>query len=208
MRTLPLRLIFLSSWLAMLTACSQNPFVWWKSVNEKAKELNHLEANYQALQSEHEQLKRDYYRLEDEYLELKAKVDSTEAGDRNLKATGTLTGRALSSIAYQVPKGLKPEEQLTLAYEHFTEKRFAEAAATFEDFFARPESAALTDAAAMYTAGVAWFQLGNFHKAREHFEEAKNNASGEQREKIHKKVDLWLRAIDRRSKGDGGTLGG
>jgi TolA-binding protein len=200
MRIARTQLVILS--LLLLPGCSQSPATWWGSLNKKARELQALEAHHEALLHEHEKLKRDYYRLEADYMDLRAKVDSAAAGKRNLKHTGTLTGRAPSSIAYKVPKNIKLQEQLGLAYEHFREKRFAEAAVTFEDFLRKPESAALVDASAMYTAGVAWFQLGNFVKARENFEGARQNASGEQKEKIHKKVDLWMRAIDRKSEPD------
>lgn len=176
-------------------------------MNHKARELQSLEANYEALRGEHERLKRDYYRLENEAMDLRAKVESIESGDRKLKATGSLEGRTPASIAYEVPKGLKADEALALANEHFTENRFAEAAVTFEDVLKRPETAGVVDASTQYAAGVAWFQIGNYVKAREHFTEAKNTASGEQREKIHKKVDLWLRAIDRKLQG-AGALGG
>ncbi|MGZ3650838.1 MAG: tetratricopeptide repeat protein [Bdellovibrionota bacterium] len=191
----------------LLCGCSEGPVTWWSHVNSKAQDLSTLEARFHALEGEHEQLKKDYYRLENEALELRALVQSKEVGERNLKATGTLGGRSLSSISYEVPKGLRADEVLSLAYEHFTEQRFPQAAATFEDLFKRPESAGLVDASSHYTAGVAWFQLGNYVKARENFDEAMNSASGEQREKIHKKVDLWMRAIDRKQRG-GGTLGG
>jgi TolA-binding protein len=190
--------------LLSLSACSQGPRAWWVSVNKKAAELRKLEASHVALVQEHHRLQRDFYRLEADYMELRAKVVSTETASHNLKATGSVTGRTLSSIAYQIPKNLRAEEELSLAYEHFKEKRFAEAAATFESFLKKPESAALVDANAMYTAGVAWFELGNFHKAKENFEGARQSATGEQREKIHKKVDLWMRAIDRRSSHSGG----
>jgi TolA-binding protein len=211
----------LSAFLASaLSACSQSPVAWWQSINAKAQKLQSLEASHLALEAEHERLKRDYFRLENDYMELRAKVESTEAGNLNLKATGTLNGRTLASIAYEVPKGLRTDEELTLAYEHFTEHRFAEAAATFESFLSRPENAALVDATAMYTAGISWFQLGNYKKSREYLESARNSASGEQREKVHKKVDLWMRAIDRKLKQENsgakalemesghGTLGG
>jgi hypothetical protein len=201
MRTGLIQILSAALLFSGLTCCSQGPVAWWHAVNAKAQRLETLEANYHALQAEHEKLKRDYFRLEDEAAELRAHVESVEVGNRNLKATGSLEGRSLSSIAYQVPKGLRADEALALAYEHFTEKRFAEAAATFEDVFKRPEGAALGDAGAQYTAGVAWFQLGNYVRARKHFEEASSGASGEQREKIHKKVDLWLRAIDRQTSG-------
>ncbi len=220
MRSVLFQLTFSAFLATALSACSQNPVAWWESINAKAQKLQSLEASHLALEAEHERLKRDYFRLENDYMELKAKVESTETGDLNLKATGTLNGRTLASIAYEVPKGLRADEMLTLAYEHFTEHRFAEAAATFENFLNRPENAALVDATAMYTAGISWFQLGNFKKSREYLESAKNSASGEQREKIHKKVDLWMRAIDRKLKQENsgakapemesghGTLGG
>jgi len=200
----PLLLAVLCLWL---NACSQGPSAWWSSVNAKAHQIATVEASYHALQLEHEHLKKDFYVLEDEVIELRAKVHSIEDGEHNLKATGTPGGRAISSIAYEVPKGLRAEDALALAYEHFTEQRFAQAAATFEELFQRPEAAAVGDAWAHYTAGVTWFQLGNTLKAKENFDEAMNGATGEQREKIHKKVDLWMRAIDRKKRG-GGTLGG
>lgn len=200
MRIVPLQLIVILS-LPLLTACSQSPSAWWRSVNKKAEEMRKLEANHHALTLEHEELKRSYFRLEADYMEMRAKVESVKAGDLNLKATGTLMGRVPSSIVYEIPRNLRLEDQLQLAYEHFNEERFAEAAATFEDFLKKPESAALVDASALYAAGVSWFKLGNLHKARENFEAARASASGEQREKIHKKVDLWMRAIDRKSGG-------
>ncbi len=203
MRTAHLQLVACLLLLS-LSACSQSPKAWWVSLNKKVEHLNKLEASHHALTEEHQRLQRDYYRLEADYMELRAKVVSTENGERTLKATGTLTGRVPSSIAYQVPKDLRAEDELALAYEHFSEKRFAEAAMTFESFLKKPESAALVDATAMYTAGVAWFNLGNFNKAKENFEGARHNATGEQKDKIHKKVDLWMRAIDRRLSLHGG----
>ncbi len=208
MRFTPAQSVFLLSFL-LLSGCSQGPVGWWKSVHKKVKHINELEASHMALSKEHERLKRDYYRLETEYMELKAKAESVGQGNHNLKATGSPEGRELASIAYQPPHDLRSEDTLDLAYEHFKEKRFAEAAATFEEFLRRPESAALVDANAMYTAGVSWFQLGNYVKAKEHFESARHSASGEHKDRIRKKVDLWLRAIDKRTVPHGhGSLGG
>src|SRR5687767_9702318 len=96
-------LILLFSCLCLLPGCSQGPVAWWKSVQKKAKHFSELEASHAALAKEHDRLKRDYYRLESEHLELKARVESNEIGDRNLRATGSPEGRALSSIAYQPP---------------------------------------------------------------------------------------------------------
>lgn len=207
MRFATFQQLFFAALCCGLSACSQSPATWWSAVNSKAREIATVEANYHALQAEHEHLKKEFYVLEDEVTELRAKVHSIEDGEHNLKATGTPGGRSISSITYEVPKGLRAEDALALAYEHFTEQRFAEAAATFDDLFRRPEAAAVGDAWARYTAGVTWFKLGNTRRAKENFDEAMNSATGEQREKIHKKVDLWMRAIDRKKRG-GGTLGG
>lgn len=201
MPSIPVRNILFCLLAPALCGCSQDPVAWWKSVDAKAGRIRALEASHHALEAEHGRLKKAYYRLENDYMELRARAESREAGERNLRATGSLEGRSLASIAYQVPKGLKPEEALALAYEHFSEKRFAESASTFESFLSRPEGAASPDASALYTAGVAWFQLGNYHKARERFEGADAAASGEQRERIHKKVELWLRSIERKQGG-------
>lgn len=185
--------------LLALPGCSLgNPLAWWKSVNEKAEKLAQLEARYQALEHEHTALTKQFFALEHEYADLKAKSESKEKVEVSLAETGSALGRTLASISYQVPKGLKPDEMRALAYEHFRERRFAEAGVTFEAFLTAPETASLHDADAMYTAGVAWFQLGNFTKATEHLEDAKAQASGAQKEKIRKKVDLWLRVIDRK----------
>jgi tetratricopeptide (TPR) repeat protein len=181
---------------ALLTSCS--PVAWWENLNNKAQELATLEARHQALEQEYKQLKDRHFLLENEYAELKARLESKELSRLNLSATGSVTGRRLASIEYKVPSGLAPTELQALAYSHFRENRFAEAAKTFESLLTQPEAASLVDARALYSAGVAWFQLGNFKKSQEHLEQARAQATGEEKEKIRKKVDLWLRVIDRR----------
>lgn len=179
----------------LLTSCS--PVAWWKSLNGKAKELATLEARHQALEKEYKLLKEKHFQLENDYAELKAGVESKELSRLNLSATGSVTGRRLASIPYKVPHGLEPAELQALAYNHFRENRFAEAAVTFESLLTQPEAASLVDSRALYSAGVAWFQVGNFKKSQEHLEQARAQATGEEKEKIRKKVDLWLRVIDR-----------
>lgn len=183
--------------LILLTGCT-NPVAWWKSVNTKAKHLASLEARHEALEQAYERLQREHYELEHSFAELQAKVQSEDLAKVNLAATGSLTGRHPASIVYKVPNGLKPEEMRTLAYEHLREQRFGEAAVTFTAFLDLPEAAPLADANDMYSCGVAWFQVGNFKKSREQLTAAREHASGETKEKVRKKVDLWLRVIDRK----------
>ena len=186
-------LLFLS-----LGGCSQSPVTWWKSINEKAHHLATVEANYEALKKEHEKLQTEFYHVEHEYVTLKAEVQSKESADLSLTLTGSKEGRGIASIHYEPPKSLPLKDLLSLAYEHLREKRFPEAAATFESFISQPESASLQKTDVFYSAGVAWYQVKNYSKARENFETARQHAEGEEKEKVHKKVDLWMRAIDRK----------
>lgn len=181
-----------------LGGCTQSPVAWWKSVNEKAQHLATLEANYEALKKEHDKLKIEFYHVEHEYVTLKAESQSKETAELSLALTGSKEGRGIASIHYEPPHGLNPKDLLALAYEHLREKRFPEAAATFESLIAQPEAASLQKTDVFYSAGVAWYQVKNYAKARENFETAKQHAEGEEKEKVHKKVDLWMRAIDRK----------
>lgn len=194
------RLLSLFALAASLSACGKggSPLAWWKSVNEKAKHLQTLEARYQVLEAEHRQLQKEYFRVEAELTERKARDQSQALAKESLAATGSVTGRSPASISYQVPRGLKPEELQALAYEHFREGRFPEAAVTFEKFLTEPECAPLQDAGSMYSAGVAWFQVGNYRKAQEQLNAAREHAAGEEKEKIRKKTELWMRVIDQR----------
>ncbi len=197
-----MKLILMCSFFA-LTACT-SPTVWWKKVNAKAQHLATLEARYEILVKEHEKLKEDYYRIEHEVASLRAKEQGQGLAELNLKATGSALGRRPASISYKAPLGLKLEELQDLAFEHLREHRFAEAAVTFEEFLTKPEAASLQTADVLYSAGVAWFQVGNYNKAKEYMLEAGHFASGEQKEKVRKKVGLWQRVIDRKIASEGG----
>lgn len=192
----------------LLAGCTQSPVSWWKSLNQKAKDMAELEARYEALRREHETLRNEFYRLEHEHAELTAQLHSQKTASESLAATGSRLGRTPASISYRAPAGLDSQGLLALGYEHLREKRFAEAAVTFETLLSQPESAAVQGAGAYYSAGVAWYQINNFRKAREAFEAAKAHADGEERERVRKKVELWMRVIDRKLASDGGRLGG
>jgi hypothetical protein len=181
-----------------LSGCDSGPVGWWKKVNSKAHHLFSVEAKYEALREEHDALKKRHLQMESELASLKNQVETKELTHLNLEATGSEVGRHLASISYTPPKGLAPEEILTLGIQHLKEQRFAEAAVTFDHLLEQPEAAALVDAKVHYNAGVAWFQVKNFKKAKEHLDLAKSGASDEQKEKIRKKVDLWMRVIDRK----------
>ncbi len=190
--------VFTFAFSFALVGCGSGPVTWWKNVNQKAHHLMTVEAKYHALREEHEALKRRHLILEGELAELKSATETKEMVALNLKATGSETGRHPASISYAVPKGLAPDELLTLAMQHMKEERFSEAAVTFDQLVEQPEAAAIVDARVHYNAGVAWYQVKNFKKAKEHLDLAKAGASGEQKEKIRKKVDLWMRVIDRK----------
>lgn len=192
----PSMLLLFSAALA-LPACTQSPVGWWASVNQKAEQLSTLQARYDALEKSYAQLREKNYRQGSELEDLKARLANQELAGLTLGATGE-AGRFPASVAYQVPRGLKPDQLRALAYEHLREKRFMESALTFEEFLHEPEAASLHDASDSYSAGVAWFEAGNLKRAKEDLQAASDNASGEHKDRIRKKVDLWMRVIDRR----------
>ena len=181
-----------------LGACAPtSPLAWWDTVNTKAHELVHVEAQYRILKTDHERLQADYYKLEHDYLSLVAEKSTKQEVHENLESTGSKAGRSPASITYQVPPGMMPEQEFALAFEHMREKRFAEAAVTFDAFLWIPEGAGFQSANAFYSAGVAWFQVKNLKKAKQCCSEALVRAEGDERAKVAHKVDLWMRVIDR-----------
>ncbi|MCO5144218.1 MAG: hypothetical protein M9962_14105 [Oligoflexia bacterium] len=211
---LSLRLRFLSTTsvlvicLAVLSACSKSPLSQWKSANKKAKHLMSLEAKYVALEHEHERLKKDYFKLEKEYASLLAETRSKETATQNFALTGDKEGRSLASIAYEVPDNLDEKNLVSLAFEHMRSERFGEAASVWEKVLAQPEYAASRDAQMMFNAGVSWFNVKNYRKAKENFEAARANASGEEKEKIRKKSELWIRVIESKKEVNNSHHGG
>lgn len=182
-----------------LFSCSKGAHIpVWSGMAEKIERMRTAETRYEALEREHAELKKRYFALEHEYESLRAEVESKDTAERNLKLAGSPSGRSLASIPYKVPENLNMDQRYALAFEHMREKRFAEAAATFESFLSEPEGASQQTANAFYTAGVAWFKLENYKKARQYFEVSLQKADGEERAKIHHKVELWMRVLDKK----------
>jgi len=180
----------------LLAGCKASPLAMWREANYKAKEMMEYEAKYLALLSVHEKLKSDYYILEHQHLTLLSEVQSVKNAHLNLAATGAKDGRRLASIDYQVPANISPDDLYVLAFEHLREERLPEAAATLEKLFHLPEAAALQNATAFYNAGVIWFKLRNYKKAKKYFDLTLVKAEGEERGKYKGRVDLWQRSIN------------
>ncbi len=191
---LQLTLVFIAL-TPLLAGCTEAPQKMWHEVNVKAREMMEYEVKYKALQKEHEKLKQDYFELEHQHLALLAQVKSKENAELNLANTGAKDGRRLASIEYTVPNDLSPDGLYALAFDHVREGRLSEAAATFEKIFHEPEAAALQNAAAFYTAGVVWYKLKNYKKAKAYFDLTLARAEAEDRSKYKGRVDLWQRAI-------------
>ena len=182
----------------LAVGCNASPVAWWKSVNEKSQKILAAEARLEALEKEYKTLQQEYVRLESKYTDLKGKEESEKHSEKALAETGSVQGKTAAEISYKVPHGIKPEELLALAREHFREKRFGEAAICFDAFLHIPEMASIQDSELFYSTGIAWFEVGNFKKAKEHLDTARAMAVSERKEKVKKKVDLWMRVIDRR----------
>lgn len=166
-------------------------------VEFKAKELLLVESQYSNLQKKYYELQHEYFALEERHNALLAKMQSQDEANQNLHLTGSKEGRTIASIEYTVPTGLTMEQKYLLAFSHLREKRFLEAAKTFESFLNVPEGAPYQKAQSFYEAGVAWYEVKNFKKAREYFLAAQDRAEGVEKPQLVRKVELWLKVLDR-----------
>ena len=190
-------LIFFVAVSANLYGCSKGgPVGWWRDLNKKAEHLAKVEVEYEVLKNEYDALQKNYFKLEAEYFTLRSELETKQMAIKNLEQAGTKSGRHLANINYQIPNGLKPEAIRALAFEHFKERRFEESVVCFEHFLSLPEGAATEESNLFYTLGVAWYEVKNFYKSRENFEMAVRMAKGDEREKVTKKVELWMRVVD------------
>jgi len=186
-------LFFLGS-MASAGSEEAHPTSWWKSINQKAARILKAEARLSKLEEEHKLLKAEYTRLESEHQKLRNQwaVEKKEA--LSLRDTGSIDGVSQSTIDFQIPSGLTNEQLYKMALDHYREKKFAQAGVIFDRLTKIPEFAQNADA--YYTSGVSWFRVSNYRKAKENFEAAKLVSQNEKREKIKKKIDLWMRVID------------
>lgn len=196
------QLVLLLAAMAFLPGCSiGSPVLAWKNFQKKVHLLFTLESRHKILEEKYEELEKKYVELEHEYAAMLAEIESKGRGENNLKLTGSRTGRTIASIHYEVPKGLDNDAKLELAFQHMRQKRFAEAAATFDTFLWEPEGAALQTARNFYEAGVAWFEVKNLKKARTCFEAATAHAEGDEKKEIQRRVELWMRVLDKTKEG-------
>lgn len=172
------------------------PFEILEKADAKASAIMKLEAEHANLQKKYSELERDFFDLEKRHNALMAQMESKEEAERNLKLTGAKDGRSTASIGYSVPAGLSMEQKYLLAFSHMREKRFAEAAITFEAVLGSPEGALYQNSQAFYESGVAWFQVKNYKNSRTAFLAAKARAEGVQKPEMIRKVELWLMILE------------
>lgn len=188
--------------ISLLTGCSGGPVLWWQKVHSKTMDLFTMDHRFHALEEQNAELEKKYLSLEAKYVNLLADVESQKKGESNLKLTGSKEGRSIASIDYKVPKDMDPETRTDLAYQHLKEKRFSEAAITFDSVLWIPEGALEQTAKNFYEAGVAWYEVKNFKKAKLCFEAATAHADGEEKKEIQRRVDLWMRVLAKNSNKD------
>lgn len=164
----------------------------------KAHELLLVESQYNQLKQKYFELQHEYFQLEERHNALLAKVQSAEEAVKNIRITGSKEGRSVAKISYSVPSNLTMEQKYLLAFNHMREKRFEEAAKTFDAVLSVPEGALFQNAHSFYESGVAWFEVKNFKKAREAFQAAKARAEGVEKPEMLRKVELWMKILDQR----------
>lgn len=157
-----------------------------------------MDHRYHVLEKRNAELEKRNMELESKYASLLADVESKKLGENNLKLTGSKNGRSPASIDYRLPTDLDPEARITLAYQHMKEKRFSHAAVAFDSVLWVPEGALEQTAKNFYEAGVAWFEVKNFKKAKVCFAAATAHADGEDKKEIQRRVDLWMRVLEKK----------
>lgn len=169
---------------------------WWQSINQKTARIFEAEARLTKLEEEYRALKAEYTRLESEHHKLRNQWEVDKKEKLSLQDTGSKDGVSMEAIDYQSPKGLTNDQLYKMALDLYKEKKFAQAGVILDQLTKIPEYAQNADV--FYTSGVAWFRVNNYKKAKENFEAAKVVSSSEQKEKIKKKIDLWMRVIENR----------
>lgn len=180
-------------------ACSpKGAILWWQNLQSKSGQILTAEIRYEELEKAHAELREEHYELEHRYLSLLAEVESKRQGEERLKNTGSKDGRTPAEINYQVPADMDAEARNLLAYQHVKAGRFPQAAKTFDSFLWAPEGAAFQTAKNFYEAGVAWYQVRNYKKAKSCFQAVLQHADAVERTEFERRVDLWMRVLDQR----------
>ena len=183
--------------LALIFTGCTGPARWLHNVNTKARELLDMHHDHQVLEHKFAELQKKYIELENSYQSVQAELDILKKTENNFEETGSKHGRTLASIQYDIPVSLSLESRYNLAFEQMRHKHYEEAAKTFESFLSIPEAHKFQNANAFYSAGVAWFELKNYKRAQELFETAVAHANPREREIYLKRVDLWMRVLNR-----------
>lgn len=185
--------------ISVLGCSNQHAPSLWQRTHDKIHKILTVDIRYKALDQEHEKLKKEYFELEHRYTELLAQTTSAHKAEQNLKLTGAKDGRHLASIAYEVPADLSMDDRYNLALSHMKDNQFAQAAKTFETFLWIPDGAYYQTPKNFYEAGVAWFKIENFKKAKECFAASRarfESINAEEKMELEKRIDLWMRILE------------
>lgn len=179
----------------LLSGC-MGPKEWWSRVNQRARELKTIEAQYHVLKTEHEQLRERFLELELRHARLENSLEIRNAKAENFKYAGSKAGRHLANIPAMETEAKSVADRYKLALAHVEHRRFAEAFNLFESFLWVPEASGFHTVEAFYNAGISAFELRNMHRAREYFEAANSHGNALRDQEILRRTRLWLKVLD------------
>lgn len=171
----------------------------FSSIQQKVDELRRADEDNARLRLENAHLR---LKLEATQFECDARLSqaqTTKLGSALHDETGSMIGRTLASIQYQIPEHLTPEQLVALGTSYF-KARDDEKAAAVLTFLSRLESApsVVTPSLKLMTA-VAWYRLEHFELSRAYLRELLEAKEARDILPYQAQARLWMGLVNSRT---------
>ena len=173
-----------------------------ESVQARVEELRRADEEVVRLRNENAHLRIALELARNENLAHQARRDHEENAGKAKRDTWTLSGRSESTIGYQPPEHLTPDQMYTLALSYFKAREDEKAAKILSVILRSDEAAGgvaqqaqqYQTAANYMMAGIAWYRIDNLKVAGEFFAKAKEL----DKDGVGDQVRLWNALMARR----------
>jgi hypothetical protein len=127
-----------------------------------------------------------------------AKTIAKTVGEHLNATTGTSVGRTLSSIRYQIPENLLPDQLHALGVSYFKLKD-DEKAVTIFSFLTELESDTIYKTSENYLlTAISWYRLENYKKSAEYLDLILKGIPGKERERYQIQAKLWKALVGKK----------
>lgn len=144
--------------LIFLPACSK-----YKAVQEKLAILKVSYIENQILSEENERLRLENNRLKFQISEMETRNYLSDFAEKNLKQTGSRSGRTLSSVNYEIPLSSKVDDLFNVGMEFLKTDEFDKAAKIF--YYLSTKESYVNRKNVFYPLGISFFNLNNYFEA-------------------------------------------